>query len=287
MRRLIALAAIAGIALLAAAATTGGAPRETAAAAPAPPKPGINFLSVCRYSHSAQDDPIVAPGMFGASHMHDFFGNRSTDANSTYASLQEASTTCRRQLDTAAYWTPSLYQNGVQVQPNGVNAYYRPSGKDPATIQPHPAGLKIIAGDSKAMTPQNMRVASWGCQGIAGPHLEPAPPACPTGLKLRIQFPDCWDGQNLDSENHKSHMAYSVRTRGAAYRTCPTTHPVPVAALTLNVRYPVTTNTGLVLASGGIYSGHADFFNAWNQAELARLAEQCINAKLHCGAKGP
>ena len=110
---------------------------------------------------------------------------------------------------------------------------------------------------------------------------------CPTGLKLRIQFPDCWDGVNLDSADHKSHMAYSARARRAMFRTCPATHPVPVAALTLNVRYPVTTNTGLVLASGGVYSGHADFFNAWDQAALERLTTQCLNAAIHCGARGP
>ena len=62
---------------------------------------------------------------------------------------------------------------------------------------------------------------------------------------------------------------------------------MPVAALTLNVRYPVTTNTGLALASGGVYSGHADFFNAWNQAALTRLTHACLNAAIHCGARGP
>ncbi len=269
------------------AATAGGGPAPTAEAAATAPKPGVNFLSPCGYSHSAKDDPIVAPGVPGASHMHDFFGNRSTDAASTYASLQAAGTLCRRPLDTAAYWTPSLYQNGVQVTPRGVNAYYLPARKDRATIQPHPAGLKIIAGDSKSLTPQTMRVASWGCQGIENPSPAPAPPVCPTGLKLRIQFPDCWDGMNLDSADHKSHMAYSARLRGALYRTCPPSHPVPVAALTLNVRYPVTTNTGLALASGGVYSGHADFFNAWNQAALTHLTQVCLNAAVHCGARGP
>lgn len=279
--------AIATALALAAIALGGGATTGAAEAAGATPGTGVNFLSQCRYSHSAPDDPIVAPGGFGASHMHDFFGNRSTNAASMYASLQAASTSCRRLPDTAAYWTPSLYQNGTQVKPLGVNAYYLPAGKDPATIQPHPAGLKIIAGNSKSMTPQEMRVASWGCQGIVNPSPSPAPPVCPTGLKLRIQFPDCWDGRNLDSADHKSHMAYSTRARGAVHRTCPATHPVPVAALTLNVRYPITTNTGLALSSGGIYSGHADFFNAWNQAELTRLTQQCLNAATHCGGRGP
>ena len=42
----------------------------------------------CRFSHRSMDDPIVMPGMADMSHSHDFFGNETTDANSTLASLQ-------------------------------------------------------------------------------------------------------------------------------------------------------------------------------------------------------
>ena len=37
-----------------------------------------------------------------------------------------------------------------------------------------------------------------------------------------------------------------------------------------------------MLASGGQYSGHADFFNAWNQATLQGLVTGCLNALRHC-----
>ena len=39
----------------------------------------------------------------------------------------------------------------------------------------------------------------------------------------------------------------------------------------------------LELASGGIYSAHADFFNAWNETALTRLTNGCLNALRHCG----
>ena len=39
----------------------------------------------CGASHFAPDDPIVFPGQRGAAHMHEFFGNTSTNASSTYA----------------------------------------------------------------------------------------------------------------------------------------------------------------------------------------------------------
>jgi hypothetical protein len=31
---------------------------------------------------------------------------------------------------------------------------------------------------------------------------------CPDGLRLELYFPSCWNGKDLDSPNHKSHMAY-------------------------------------------------------------------------------
>lgn len=33
---------------------------------------------------------------------------------------------------------------------------------------------------------------------------------CPDGLRTQLFFPSCWDGVNLDSDNHQSHMAYPV-----------------------------------------------------------------------------
>ena len=47
------------------------------------------FLVECDYSHMAEDDPIVYPGAPGASHLHVFFGNTSTNANSTVKSLAQ------------------------------------------------------------------------------------------------------------------------------------------------------------------------------------------------------
>jgi hypothetical protein len=37
------------------------------------------------------------------------------------------------------------------------------------------------------------------------------------------------------------------------------------------------------LSSGGRYSAHADFFNAWNQGRLASLVRGCLNALRRCG----
>src|SRR5690242_9635677 len=67
---------------------------------------------LCSIDHFAADDPIVYPGQPGRSHMHSFYGNTSTNAATTTASLQAASpSTCGRGMgtsDLSGYWVPSL-----------------------------------------------------------------------------------------------------------------------------------------------------------------------------------
>lgn len=50
---------------------------------------------------------------------------------------------------------------------------------------------------------------------------------CPDGLRAQIVFPSCWDGKNLDSDDHQSHMSYPV---GGAPDNgdCPPDHPIKV-----------------------------------------------------------
>jgi len=240
---------------------------------------GVNFISNCRFSHRRPDDPIVFPGKPGLSHDHSFVGNTSTNAFSTLATLRHATTTtCLRSGDTAAYWVPTLVVDNQPVAPLGATIYYRRRSYD--HVQPFPAGLKMIAGDSMATAPQSMRVTFWNCGVAAGVPPSSTVPTCPdvrgSGLRLHVGFPSCWDGRRLDSADHKSHMAYPMRG------SCPATHPVAVPAIELIYRYPVTSGSSIVLSSGGQYSGHADFFNAWDQATLTRLVDNCLNELRHC-----
>ncbi|HSC93075.1 MAG TPA: DUF1996 domain-containing protein [Gaiellaceae bacterium] len=240
---------------------------------------GVNFVSACGFSHRAADDPIVSPGRPGASHDHTFVGNRSTSAGSTLRSLLAAETTCRRAGDTAAYWAPTLLRDGRAVEPAGATVYYRRRTQRP--VQAFPPGFRMIAGTARAQAPQGRRITFWSCGALAGAPPSAEPPACPPGrataLRLHVRFPDCWDGRSLDSADHQSHVAYSRRGR------CPRTHPVAVPALALILRYPDAGGVGLALSSGGVYSAHADFFNAWRQEELERLVAGCLNALRHCG----
>ena len=242
---------------------------------------GSAFFSNCLFSHGSNDDPIVFPRQPGRSHAHTFFGNVSTNANSSLASLRTAATTCRLRADRAAYWIPTLYERGREVRPFKAQFYYLMRGY--AQIRPFPPGLRMIAGDSGAVTPQSRRVVYWACGAGGGVRMAPTSdiPTCrparslnhrleKTFLELHVNYPDCWDGRRLDSPDHRSHMAHSTDY------VCPASHPVKLPLIRLNVQYPTTGGSGLMLASGGQFSGHADFFNAWDQATLARLVRECF-----------
>jgi hypothetical protein len=136
--------------------------------ASSPPAPhGTNFFSICRLSHFAPDDPIVRPGLPGASHPHEFFGNTSTNARSSLASLLAHGTTCTRRADTAAYWVPALYGNGHLVKPLQATIYYRIRSVD--RVHPFPPGLKIVAGNAGATAPQSTGIVFWNCVYPTGP----------------------------------------------------------------------------------------------------------------------
>ncbi len=237
------------------------------------------FVVECGYSHVGADDPIVHPGQPGASHEHVFFGNTTTDAASTLVSLEAGGTTCDQQLDRAAYWAPALYDGTAMVEPVKSTAYYRAGlDVDPATVQPYPSGLMMIAGNAAADAEQPLEVVAWTCG--AGIERSALPPECPPGRNVRLilTFPDCWDGMHLDTANHIGHVAYS--TGGA----CPSTHPVAIPQLQFSVEYAHTGPVdGLALASGGLLSGHADFVNAWDPDKLAGEVRLCLHRNVVCG----
>lgn len=136
------------------------------AAAAAPRKlHGNNFFSNCRFSHTAPDDPIVLPRQPGRSHPHTFFGNTTTSAASTLTTLLAGGTTCRPAADKAAYWVPTLYENGREVRPAKAQLYYVLRGYD--EMHAFPPGLRIVAGNARPARLQSTSVVYWAC-GAAG-----------------------------------------------------------------------------------------------------------------------
>ena len=143
-----------------------------------------------------------------------------------------------------------------------------------------------------------LRAAPEGCSAarvpsapIAGPRWTPSSTAvahrsrrAPTpSLRLNVRFGDCWDGVNLDSSDHKSHVAYSKYSKSVDGWVCPKSHPRLLPILRLHVRYPTRGGPDIRLSPGDVDAGHADFFNGWDQEKLAQLVHDCLQADVNCG----
>jgi hypothetical protein len=261
LRFVAALAALASVLIAASvlALTTTGAGSDRAPV----------FAVECTSSHRSADDPIVHPGHAGAGHAHDFFGNTATSSSSTAESLLGGPTSCHTVSDTAAYWTPTLYDGDTAIEPGRLFAYYRrpPIAVPSKAIEPFPFGLAVVAED-----------VEWRC-GPSGQSAA-APRSCPRSapLTMRVTFPTCWTGTELDSPDHRGHVVYPERGR------CPESHPHALPQLELDVAYLFAGEpSGLRLSSGPTSTAHADFLNAWDPAALSDRVDSCLVRGTRCG----
>lgn len=241
----------------------------------------------CRWSHAAPDDPIVYPNQPGAAHLHEFFGNTSTNASSTYASMLGAATTCPFTGDTGGYWAPALLtKDGTRIQPKRMTVYYRDRPLETRPVTPFPPDFRMIAGSPTAGT--------WGfncdgtalittsridCSGQSAGH---------TLVRGTVIFPNCGmlDAKGnvvVDSADHRSHVAYPTSARLG----CPASHPVKLPHIKINVRWSISNcvAAGCVLSSDMHASCsvpgcslHSDFWNTWNQAALVTMVQTQLNA---------
>jgi hypothetical protein len=254
------------------------------------------FVAECGYSHSLRDDPIVHPGDPGASHRHDFFANTSTNASSTVRTMLAASTTCLLAKDTAGYWFPTGYFDGVRLVPTLAKVYY--FGRPRDAVEAPPRGLQIVAGNAGAASPAGNPHVTWSC-GAAGTRRSPIvdhPYDC-RGLArrwhfvdsvvARVELPSCWDGTGLAP----SDLAY-VDSGG-----CPTGFEHRLPGLHMQVHFGILDpcrphqrcsangngrHVVLSLSSGPFYTFHADLWNTWHEHALKRLVRRCLDHHIRC-----
>lgn len=255
-----------------------------------------DFRTRCQPSHYAPVDPLVFPGQLNASHIHVFFGNTGADQNSTDQSLRTTgNSTCRGgTANRSSYWVPAMIDmgSGLPVDPAESDFYYKSGymGVSPASIQPMPEGLRMIAGsaaNSSDIGVENSHY-TWVCHNT-GINRGQRIPDCPVGdlLELSIAFPQCWDGVNLNSPDHKSHMAYGLGEN----RGCPSSHPVPLPEVSFHVLWPITQpgqtanwrlSSDVYADSAAGYSAHADWFNGWKKDISDAWGIHCVRAGVDC-----
>ena len=260
------------------------------------------FRVTTRYTNFGYADPIVYPG--GASpHLHVFFGNTCITATTTDPTTCGSTTSDGGTLNKTGYWVPAIIDSsGAAQRPTDMQVYYKTGykGVRPQDVKAFPNGLKIVAGDAKRTSVDPGahdydRIVNYECNNGSGAvfdhiptHAEAQAGGCAPGtwLVMAVTFPQCWDGVNLDSPDHKSHMAYPNGS-------CPASHPVALPEISERALYTVPAGgipDGWRLSSDNYpyngsnagYSGHADWMNGWDTATLNSFIAGCENVPRDC-----
>jgi hypothetical protein len=250
------------------------------------------FLQNCPASVPLiHDDAIVNPGVVGgADHWHTVVGGK-MNAGSTPASLLSGPTTCFIQDNHTAYWAPAIVAtDGSLVGVSSMSSYYHanwlntaalPGGK----IQPPPFGLRMIAGNGKSTVPQSSDIIHFSCDAPGQSPVTTIPTSCPAGVGVvaDVNFQRCWNGRDLDSSDHKSHVGYGGAKTDAngnpLGQGCPDGW-VGIPTVEAEFHYPAKAVGGLLDSDHGVgpagHSMHADVMFAWQGQTIAELMK-CVN----------
>jgi hypothetical protein len=227
-------------------------------------------------------------------------------------------------LNRSAYWMPAMLNGlGYVVRPDYVIIYYkRRPASDPMCSSPPgtavvnsqgkpdhaeglclplPNGLRFIYGFNMLKPSDTPTGSMWfNCSGptaVPGHYLNltQALANCPPGNRVGavLEAPECWDGKNLDSPDHRSHVGYpSYGSWG--YRKCDAAHPYVIPTFTLGAWYSIVAGddtTKWELSSDAMFPNlpkgstlHADWFGAWDDPTMAAWTDNCINKMLNCSA---
>lgn len=263
------------------------------------------------------DDPVVHPGKPGAAHLHQVWGNRSFDANTTPESLaRSASTNCNDSgfsLNRSSYWQPALvHDSGQVIRPDLVSVYYKRKMASSPACDPDardfqgictglPNQIRFVMGWDQTRPRAKVTGAWWYCTGVDGhyPDLDAVFAAgCKPGADLIANTvgPNCWDGKSLDSADHRSHLAYLAQHPITGRGACPRTHPYLIPQQENKAQFTVTADmigpdrrSRIGLSSDSMLPGakpgetlHADYMEAWVQLAKQLWMTHCIDKGLSC-----
>ncbi|GAB3007633.1 DUF1996 domain-containing protein [Amycolatopsis acidiphila] len=221
-------------------------------------------------------------------------GSSSAPASSSSTSASSsapASSSSAAATTTSASELPGVNDNnevagndGEIQRPATVALTFRGSPVTP--VRAMPQFLRVLSGDAKegANGPTNAR-AAWTCTGFENRLIDKYP-ICPEGSKVeRIHdFPSCWDGKNIDSANHRTHIVFPDANGrcGRGFVAVPQLrvtltydipHAIQVAGQYKVDSFPEEHHNPL--------SDHDDFANVMSQRIMWRLVT-CVNFGRTC-----
>ncbi|EAW14810.1 DUF1996 domain-containing protein [Aspergillus clavatus NRRL 1] len=264
----------------------------------------------------ARIDPLMDPGR-PSSHVHTVHGSGAFSMSADAADLKASDcTSCAITQDKSAYWAPALYfmhENGeaeLVDEVGGMLVYYLLYGNN---VTAFPDNFRMIAGDNllrdfpwpvpdppksewtgdqSSQKALEQKAIGFNCLNYAltpepslGRHFLPnktyLDEHCPDGVRFELMFPSCWNGKDIDADDHKSHMAYPSLVMDG---TCPEGYETRVVSLfyeTIWNTYAFKDKEGYFAISNGDPTGygyHGDFMHGWEEGVLEQAVEQCTSS---------
>jgi hypothetical protein len=171
------------------------------------------------------------------------------------------------------------YQGKAVKLPNGIKFIF---GADLRTHTPAVFQYQCVYGNVDSVLSFKDAIACVKANASAGAQ-----------LWVRGNAPDCWDGVNLDSADHRSHVAYGSYGSWGYYK-CDAAHPFVIPMFTLIQAYTILpsddgdihwSSDEMDLTQPRGWSIHADYGPAaWGPLVLAMWTDNCIDKKLNCSA---
>lgn len=259
---------------------------QVAAARPVPPGPGSYTWDCGRNEngHRNTANIVVTPGRAGSvHHLHDYLGNRSVEVGSTVRTMAGGGTTCANGDESTYYW-PVLRIAGRDDGPHGgavpvpVSVSFTFVGNSQGPVVAMPRLLRGAVGDAYAATNGGARAAAvWSCSGSPD-RLALRYVVCPRAEQvLRVfDFPSCWDGRRVDSDDHRQHLVFPRPGGG-----CPvSTFAVPRLRIVAAYAVPPGTRYRIDAFDAQRHSpltDHAFFVNLMPDALMNEVV-RCLNA---------